>query len=255
MSDDFGTVSVRRGERGREIESLRAQYRQHREALAKLAGESPTEHLSAEYQRLIRDIDSALAKLNEIEGVTAPGIERTLVTPVEHDEVGTPAPASNSRLALIVIAGVIVLAIIGYLIYRASGDRTKPAVITETTATTSTAPATIEPVTPAPAAAASIVASPAVADYGTIRKGTRATRQVEIANNSAAPVTIAVARSQCKCLYYEYKDTIAANKKETITVTVDGARAKAGTLAETVDVKSKKDPSVATSFQVQATIK
>src|ERR1043165_2476116 len=156
MSDDFGTVSVRRGDRGREIESLRAQYTQHREALAKLASGAPTEHLSSEYQRLIRDIDSAIAKLNEIEGVTAPGIERTLVTPVEHDDVAAPAPASNSRLALIVVAGVVVLAIIGYLIYRASGDRNKPAIITEssTSATTSTAPATIEPVTPAPAAAA-----------------------------------------------------------------------------------------------------
>ena len=107
----------------------------------------------------------------------------------------------------------------------------------------------------APVAAGALVASPAVADYATIRKGTRAARQVEVANNSAEPISIKVSRSQCKCLFYEYKDTIAPKKKETITVTVDGARAKAGTLLETIDVTSKKDPSVTTSFQVSATIK
>jgi len=254
MSDDFGTVSVRRGDRGREIETLRQQYRQHREALAQMASEAPTEHLATEYQRLIHDIDAAIAKLNEIEGHPA---ERTLVTTPEAPPIEAPAaPANASRLMLIVVAGVVVLAIIAYLIYRASGDRKGPTAITEST--TTTAPATIEPVTPAPATVATatvIAASPAVVDYGTIRKGTRATRQVEIANDSGEPMAIKVARSTCKCLFYEYKDTIAPKKKETITVTVDGARAKAGTLQETIDVTSKKDPSVATSFQVSATIK
>src|ERR1700747_2000265 len=68
MSDDFGTVNMRRGERAREIELLRQHYRGHRETLAKLLSEAPTEHLAAEYQRLIADIDSSLAKVDEIEG-------------------------------------------------------------------------------------------------------------------------------------------------------------------------------------------
>jgi hypothetical protein len=279
MSDDFSTVSVRRGDRAREIELLRQHYREHRDALMKLAGEAPTEHLAGEYQRLVRDIDSALGKIDEIEGrsdalrgKTEPG-SRTLITPPGTPPPPPPAapaeasageyaapPAAGSRMMLIVVAGVIVLAIIGYLIYRASGDR-RAATATATTVTEGTAPATIEPVTPAPATmvpvapAATIAVSPAVVDYGTIRKGTRATRQVEVANDSSTPLAFKVSRSQCKCLFYEYKDTIAPKKKETITVTVDGARAKPGTLAETIDVTSKKDPSVTTSFQVTASIR
>ena len=42
--------------------------------------------------------------------------------------------------------------------------------------------------------------------------------------------------------------------KETITVTVDGARAKAGALRENVKVTAKKDPSIAASFDVTANI-
>src|SRR5947208_10701677 len=68
MSDDFGTVNVRKGERAREIELLRQHYREHRESLVRMTSESPTEYLAGEYQRLIRDIDSALAKIDEIEG-------------------------------------------------------------------------------------------------------------------------------------------------------------------------------------------
>jgi len=254
MSEDYGTVNVRRGERSREIELLRQHYGEHREALVRMAAEAPTSHLAGEYHRLIRDIDAALAKVDEIEG---PGT-RPLVTPAQPVEAPAPPP-SNGRLILIVVAGAIVLAIIGYLIYRASGDRgakTTTATITEgtTPVTTTTAPVTIEPVTPAPVAGG-LTVSPVVADYGTIRKGTRATRQIEVTNAGAAPLSYKVARSQCKCLFYEYKDTIAPKGKETITVTVDGARAKAGTLQETIDVTSKKDPTVTASFQVSATIK
>jgi hypothetical protein len=38
-------------------------------------------------------------------------------------------------------------------------------------------------------------------------------------------------------------------------VTVDGAKAKLGALHETIVVSSKKDPSVSTSFEVNATIR
>jgi hypothetical protein len=260
MSDDFGTVNARRGERTREIELLRQHYREHRQTLQKLAGEAPTEYLSGEYQRLIGDIDSALAKIDEISGAPAPPPapgSRPLITPPPAADAGESAGAPPSaRIIMIVVAGVIVLAIIGYLIYRASGDRGH-ATTTTTAIAETTAPSTIEPMTPEPApiAAAGLTASPVVLDYGTIRKGTRATRQLEITNNTTAPVSVNVARSQCHCLIYEYKDAIPAKQKETITVTVDGARAKAGPLQETVDVTSKTDRSVTTSFQVTATIR
>ena len=260
MSDDFGTVNVRRGERAREIELLRQHYREHRQALVKLAGEAPTEYLSGEYQRLIGDIDSALAKIDEISGTPSsspePGSRPLITPPPAASDAGESAGAPPSaRILMIVVAGAIVLAIIGYLIYRASGDRGH-ATTTTSAVTETTAPSTIEPATPATApSAAGLTASPVVLDYGTIRKGTRATRQLEITNNTSAPVSFKVARSQCHCLLYEYKEMIPQKQKETITVTIDGARAKAGPLQESVDVTSKTDPSVATSFQVTATIK
>src|SRR5512138_265563 len=75
MSDDFGTVNVRRGDRAREIEVLRQHYRGHRDALSRLAADAPTEQLAAEYNRLIAGIDDALRKLDELEGrpTTQPG--------------------------------------------------------------------------------------------------------------------------------------------------------------------------------------
>jgi len=299
MSDDFGTVNVSRVERAREIEVMRQQYRHHREALARLVSDAPTEHLASEYQRMIREIDTALGKLDELEGLggsmpppvpppahepaqvhgdpmrlkTEPGM-RPLVTTPHVDEggqydatmVGGPDDVdseSRSRLVLILAAAVIALALIGWLIWRASRDRGPAATATgtgtvveepaETTTTTRAEEGTIAPVTPPPATAV-IVASPRSADYGTIRKGTRATRQFEVRNNSDEPVTIEVARSACRCLYYEYQSVVPPKGRETVTVTVDGAKAKTGALRETVNVRVKANPSVATSFDVIATV-
>ena len=68
MSDDFGTVSVKRGDRARELEVMRQRYRAHREALQRMVADAPTDHLATEYQRLIGDLDASLAKLDELEG-------------------------------------------------------------------------------------------------------------------------------------------------------------------------------------------
>lgn len=309
MSDDFGTVSVRRGDRAREIELLRQRYRQHREALMRLVSDAPTEHLAIEYQRLVRDVDAALTKLDEIEGraagatpsgasaaaagaaaasmpgavplavpprgatplvqaqgdplrmATEPGM-RPLTPPpgaprdeAERGAYGAPRPNAQSRMLLMTLAGIIVLALIGWLIWRASSDRktaagetTAPPVVTET------APATVTPVAPAPAASTLTVA-PAAVDFGTVAKGTRAARQLEVTNSGTTPATIHVARSQCRCLYYEYAAQIGPKKKGTITVTVDAARAKVGTLDETIAVTANKDPSLTTTFQVTGMVK
>src|SRR5436305_7673368 len=67
-SDDFSTVSMRRGDRAREIEVLRQHYREHRDHLMRMISEAPSEHLATEYQRLVRDIDVSLGKLDELEG-------------------------------------------------------------------------------------------------------------------------------------------------------------------------------------------
>jgi hypothetical protein len=272
-TEDFGTVNVKRGDRAREIEILRQNYRSHRDALLQMAREAPSEQLAGEYQRLIRSIEASLAKLNELErGVSGPVSEDTqpIIEKPREPGVGSrelaatpadsPLPTHNSRVAMILVAGLIVLGLIGALIWYASRDRGKvKPVTTETTAvvndtatpTTSTAP---QPVAPAPGTG-SLTVAPAIADYGTIRKGTRAVRQVDITNTTDKQLDYTVSRSQCRCLYYEYSGKLAPKKKETLSITVDGAKAKAGALSETITVAARKDPSVTTSFQVAANIK
>jgi len=280
MSDEFGTVSVKRGDRAREIELLRQQYGRHREALTQMIPDAPTEQLAAEYQRLAASIDDSLQKLNEIDARgtssgfaetqrmgTTPG-NRPLVPsePVtDHGITNYDGPAdrpsnNGSRMLLMLVIGIAVIGVIGWLIWRASSDK-KPAaaqVIEQPASTTSADTAAAPAATPVPVpVAASIRIAPEVADYGTIRKGTRAVRQFEITNLSATPLTITVARSACRCLYYEYdtKVKLAAKAKEALTVTVDGARAKAGSLNESIAVTSKDDPNATGTIGVRAVIK
>lgn len=296
MSDDFGTVNVRRGDRAREIEILRQQYRRHRETLTALGGDAPTEHLAGEYARLIHGIDQSLRKLDELEGRVPPDTQPVIRTDAAGRPIGAAASAGSaeedefrrrptepgarhlvngpvvdmtaaeaaspnqaSRLVLIVVAGVVVLAIIGWLLWRASGDRRGPAIVHEqndTVVSTTSAPDTVAPITPAPKpVAAALAITPPAQDYGTIRKGTRAVRQFQITNTTNEPLTVQVTRSTCRCLYYDYVDKLAPGKKETITVTVDGAKAKAGTLHETLTVSSKSDPSITAQFDINAEIR
>jgi hypothetical protein len=63
-----------------------------------------------------------------------------------------------------------------------------------------------------------------------------------------------VARSHCRCLYYDYAAKVPANGKETVTVTVDGARAKAGALNETLQITAKGAAPGTASFSVRAEI-
>jgi hypothetical protein len=283
MSDDFGTISVRKGERTREIEVLRQHYRQHREALARMTADAPTEHLAAEYQRLIIEIDRALGKLNELEGAgaaspppphsanphlkTEPGmrplVSAPIADPIADYDGESPAPRDlpleeepRSRVPLILAVMLVALVLIGWLVWRASTDRgDTPPLIAEngTNAPASTAPDTSLEEATAPAAGV-LAVSPPSHDYGVIRKGTRATRQFEIANNSSEPISVEVARSTCRCLYYEHAPVIPPKAKESLTITVDGAKAKAGELRESVRITKKGDATVAGSVDVRATI-
>jgi hypothetical protein len=287
MSDDFGTVNVRRGDRAREFDVLRQKYRAHRESLARMAADAPTDRLAGEYQRMIAEIDGALRKLDEVEGrapatsataatgagtrplvTTAPPTEDTLTDftpPPPADgryDVADVTPGNSGRLGLIAVIVVVALAAIGYMIWRASSDRAPktPNIVEQQPVTTST-PISVTSPPPSAATAAPPEATdtlrvvPAVADYGVIRKGTRAVRQFEITNSSAAPLTVSVGRSACRCLYYDYNSKLAPKKKETITVTVDGSKAKVGPLQEQLEVKAKGNPAATASFAVQATIK
>lgn len=280
MSDDFGTVSVKRGDRARELEMMRQRYRAHREALQRMVADAPTDHLATEYQRLIGDLDASLAKLDELEGrsgTAAPPPPPSTLSAGERPLAGLPSdpndqrtvigaaapPNSASRVAIIIIGGVIVLAAIVFLIWRGSERKGTTPVVespsvpgTADTAAPSTAPADTPTATQATAPAASALKlTPLIADYGVIRKGTRAVRQFEVFNNGAAPITIQVARSSCRCLFYDYHDKVAPQKKETITVTVDGAKAKEGPLHEKLAVTVKGNASLHGEVTVQAEIK
>jgi hypothetical protein len=289
MSDDFGTVSVKRGDRAREIELLRQQYGRHRQALTEMIPDAPTEQLAAEYQRLAASIDASLRKLDELEGRstasgtvavpagfaetqrmgTTPG-NRPLVSsgvssePVtDHGVANYDGPVdrpsgNGSRVLLMLVIGFVVLGVIGWLIWRASSDKKPAAQVVEqpvstTNADTATPSSTIVPVP----VAASIRIAPEVADYGTIRKGTRAVRQFEITNLTSTPLSITVARSACRCLYYEYdtKAKLPPKAREALTVTIDGAKAKAGALDERIAVSSKDDPNATGTIGVRAVIK
>jgi hypothetical protein len=284
MSDDFGTVNVKRGDRAREIEVLRQHYKVHRDTLTQMVPDAPTEHLAAEYKQLIADIDASVRKLDELDRVpsaTAPGLvepprmgtspgNRPLVSSeptanhgiASYDDVPTNRASGNSsRVLLIFVIAIAVLGVIGWLIWRASSEKkaNAPQVIeapsTSTVTETGTAGSTVAPLPVA--AASSIRITPEVADYGVIRKGTRAVRQFEITNLTSTPLSFVVARSACRCLYYEYnaKTKLAPKAKEALTVTIDGARAKAGALEEQIAVTSKDDPNANGTIGVRAVIK
>lgn len=281
MSDDFGTVNAKRGDRAREIEVLRQHYNVHRDTLTRMVPDAPTDHLATEYRRLVADIDASIRKLDELGGrapvATAVGFSETqkmgtspgnrpLVSAepvidhriVSDDAVTIEKPMHNSsRVVLMLVIALAVLGGIGWLIWRASSDRkAAPAQVIERPATATNAETSASAVTPLPVVS-SIKIAPEVADYGVIRKGTRAVRQFEITNTTSTPLSITVARSTCRCLYYEYntKAKLKAKGKEVLTVTVDGARAKAGALEEQIAVTSKDDPNATGTIGVKAMIK
>ena len=259
MSDDFHTVSAKRGE------ALRAHYRRHREALMNLVSDAPTELIAAHYRRVIADIDVSLAKLEHtdvplppppIRARTDAGM-RPLVTPkvaedaTVNDYASSDASDSRSRLLLIAAAALIALAAIGWLIWRASDKPVGGKVVDQPAATTvaEEAPAAAAP------AARPLVVTPDAIDYGILRKGTRVTRQYEIVNNTDEPLSPQVSRSTCRCLYYEHAPVVPPKAKESLTVTIDGAKAKPGPLLESIRITSKSDPSVVTTFDVTATVR
>ena len=235
MSDDFGTISARRGERAKEIEVLR----KHRESLVKM----------------LEDVDQQLRELEIFDTPAA----RPLVTTPDYEDPGTTQPGAGPRVLAIIGAALVALLLIGWLIWRASSDRpAETSTVVEETTTEATSTEELETTTTAPATMAEVpaalVATPASQDYGLVRKGTRVTRQYEVANNTEEPISINLARSACRCLYYEHAPVIPPKAKESITVTVDGAKAKAGTLRETIRVTARGDASVGTSIDVIATV-
>ncbi|HEX7705391.1 MAG TPA: DUF1573 domain-containing protein [Thermoanaerobaculia bacterium] len=174
-----------------------------------------------------------------------PGMEED-----EDDTISQLPPREEeprSRILLIVAMAIAALAIVGWLIWRASSPDPAVPIVDETVA-----PVTE---TEAPELPPALVVTPSEHNYGVIRKGTRATRQFEINNTTDEPLAIQLQRSTCRCLFYEYAEVVPPQGKESITVTIDGSRAPVGELLETVAVTVKKgDPTMNTSLGVAATI-
>jgi hypothetical protein len=264
MSDDFGTVNLKRGDKTREMEVLR----KHRESLVKMLADVDQEirELELAHTQPVFTPPPATPTHPALRG-NEPVESRPLVNTATHDyddSVTTPGSGAP-RVLLILGAAVLALAIIGWLIWRASSDRPAAAgtvveetATAETTAAESTAgdtAATVEETDTIAPASRALVMTPRSHDYGLVRKGTRATRQFEIANTTEEPLSVTLARSTCRCLYYEHAGVIPPKAKESITVTVDGAKAKAGVLRESIQVTGKTNPGVSTSFDVIATVR
>jgi hypothetical protein len=266
MTEDLETVNGGARTMSRDIDALRQRYLEHRQALERLVANAPTETLAQRYRQVIAEIDAAVQKLADLErGIdpaaaapaaldkefagrrTAPGLKS-----IRSDPQTAPLPAVEStgpRTILILVIGVVVLAVLGYFIWRFAtrDDQAGPGTTTavsETQAPVSTAP----PVKPA------LSVDPQTQDYGIVSRGSRATRQFELLNNTDQPMTIRAQRSDCRCLWFEYSDTIPPQGSTTMTVTVDGAKAPSGPLHETVEVALRTDPKITTTFEVVADI-
>lgn len=255
----------------RDFEALRQRYLEHKQLLDQLVGDAPTETLAQRYRQISAEIVQSLQKLDDLEREggsdlsafappleqpqqvsgrrTAPGM-KPLRTDPQTRPVAPVVPVANTgpRTILILAVGVLVLAVLGFFLWRfATGGEASE---TETEITeTATATVATAPVRP------TLTVEPVSQNYGTVRKGTRATRQFELLNHSDQPVTVRAERSECRCLWFEYADTIPPQGSTTLTVTVDGSKASQGPLQETVQVVSKANPSIGTSFEVVAQIR
>lgn len=289
MSDDFGTVNIGKQQMARELEMLRQRYMGHREALVRLEADAPSEELAASYRALQQEIDAAVAKLTELsrrdvpkrtQPATAPlpaaataaaAADATVRTstatggagdrPLHHATSTRPTASAPShhadhntgdkkRLFLIVGAAALMLLILAVLLWRSRGDET-PTIVEEqpATVTTATAAAVEQPVD-----TGAVTVNPESHDFGVVRKGTRAVRQFRIENSSDQPVAIAIDRSACRCLWFDFDSNIPANSSSILAITVDGARANRGRLDETVTIKNKGDADDVATIKLLATI-
>jgi hypothetical protein len=276
MNEEYGTINVERQQMMREIDTLKERYLAQRETLRQLETEAPSEELAARYREIQSEIEGAIRKLTElghppVTRRTSPSTKIPAVTAppatiadrplhgggiVDHAAPSETPTANAQRLALMVGVALIVLIALAFLVMR--GFRNKPRAetrVAETqTATTTTTTTTVAPVTPVVEESGAIGVSPSSHDFGTIRKGTRAVRQFKLENHSDAPVSVAIARSKCRCLWFDFDEKIPAKSSTILAITVDGAKAAAGNLAETVEISNKKDKTEKATIQLSALI-
>lgn len=278
----------------REVDRLRGVYRDHAETLSKLASSSPSKQLARRYQELIADINKAIVGLDEVDPdmIARKSVERPIVhaesasrgaspqpppspfaserreapgdRPILSSTFGAPVPVAENdegttlRIVLIIGLAVVLLGVLALFVWKFSGERpeevqTGPAPSPAVAAP----PPTEEPVTPAlePKPESPLAASPQQHDFGTIAKGTSAVGTFEITNRSKASLTLELSRSKCRCLWYDPPKRISAGGRGTLTIRVDGSRAPAGHLAETIEISGKGVPGAIAFIEIAADVK
>lgn len=258
MPNDWNTVNVKPGPGGvlREIDKLRRQYADHRSTLERLAMDAPTEHLAMRYRDLVNELDASMARIADLEMGVTPGAQQD---PLHYDatpdstaaEAFRPPTAggAHKRTLLIVLVGLFMVAVLALLAWNWLQDESPASSPPEEVAETTES---VEPLVEE--AGPDLTVTPEAHHYGTIRRGARAARQFEITNNTELTLPIQIRRSECRCLWFEYADTIPPNGTTTLTVTIDAAKAPAGPLRETVQVLSASEPQMTTEFDLTATI-
>lgn len=163
------------------------------------------------------------------------------------------APAEDKkRLIIIVAAAALMLAILAALVWRSRGNDTPTRIVEEQPI--AGAETATEPPVESVADAGILSVNPQSHDFGVIRKGTRAVRQFRIENSSAEPLTVAIDRSTCRCLWFDFDTTVPPKSSSILAVTVDGAKAKEGRLDETVTIKNKADAEDVATIKLLASI-
>jgi hypothetical protein len=266
-----------RGERAvdREIERLKAVYRQHADALAALASSAPTKALARKYSELIGDINRSILGLDDPGALARRSTSERPLPPPEPAVAATPPPASKSprsvsniplrtapgvyaadavseksaigRIALILGLAIILICVLAFFVWRFGGEpRTEPEPAVEVTS-------------PEPSAASAplpgLRVSPEAQDYGVVYKGTRVAKSFEIANTRDSDLTIEIERSECRCLWFDHPQVVSAGGTVQLTIAVDGDLAPPGLLSEAVVISTKEPPRQATEVQITAQIR
>ena len=247
----------------RDIEVLRARLASHRDALRDLQSDAPSDALATHYAQLAEWIDEQLEALSrEPEGPAI--IREPMVTPpatsVEQDyayEPGYYAEADEPRrdgvrLATILVIGLAAAGLLAFLFFRffTAPDRADRAVRTSSAVESEDAveeileePAIIEESEPTPAAVASpvpnpdarLTVEPSRANASGFGPG-RSIQQFRVANPGTTSVRIAVERSACRCLWYDFDPVVPSRGAIVVEVTVDGSRLKGDRLDERIGI-------------------
>ncbi|MFA6957821.1 MAG: DUF1573 domain-containing protein [Thermoanaerobaculia bacterium] len=276
----------------REVDRLRSVYRDHAETLSKLASTSPSKQLARRYQELIADINKAIVGLDEVDpAVIARKSAEHPIVPPEPAPAAAPAPPASPaaaeqrhepperpvlsstytasapaaegedgtllRIAMIIGLAIVLLGVLALFVWKFSGERPPAAETQPAPPPIAAPPPNEEPVTPAPEPkpASSLAVSPQQQDFGVIAKGTSAVRTFEITNTSKSALSLEISRSKCRCLWYDPPKSLPAGGRGTLTIRVDGSRAPAGLLSETVEISGKGHRDAVAVIEITAEVK